>query len=264
MKFAWLTDIHFDFLKVEQIAEFLLSLKALETDAVVISGDIGLARNVREFLRMIEYVVPGTVYFVLGNHDFYGSSIQKVRAAIGALTETSPKLRWLPTAGVVELSAQVGMIGHDSWPDGRLGNYATSRVELNDYHLIHEFIGLDKAARLAVMNRLGDEAAAYFRQTLPAALSRHEHVYLVTHVPPFRDACWHQGRISGPDWLPHFGCKAVGDVLLDVMHHHPQKRLTVFCGHTHGRGRVDILPNLRVLTGGAEYGAPEVQQVFEV
>lgn len=34
--------------------------------------------------------------------------------------------------------------------------------------------------------------------------------------------------------------------------------------HTHGSGEAQILPNLRVLTGGARYGAPVVQRVLEV
>ena len=47
------------------------------------------------------------------------------------------------------------------------------------------------------------------------ALERFEHVLVLTHVPPFREACWHEGRISGDDYLPYFACKATGDVLLD-------------------------------------------------
>lgn len=35
-------------------------------------------------------------------------------------------------------------------------------------------------------------------------------------------------------------------------------------GHTHGGGEADILPNLRVLTGGARYGNPTVQRVIGV
>jgi Icc protein len=33
----------------------------------------------------------------------------------------------------------------------------------------------------------------------------------------------------------------------------------VVCGHTHGGGAVDVLPNLRVLTGAADYGFPAAQ-----
>jgi hypothetical protein len=82
---------------------------------------------------------------------------------------------------------------------------------------------------------------------------------VLTHVPPFREACWYEGRISDDNWLPYFTCKAMGDVLTRVMRERPQKRMTVLCGHTHGAGEADILPNLHVRTGGAEYGRPEPQ-----
>ncbi len=36
------------------------------------------------------------------------------------------------------------------------------------------------------------------------------------------------------------------------------------CGHTHGEGEAQILPNLKVLTGGATYGEPTLQRVLEV
>jgi hypothetical protein len=45
---------------------------------------------------------------------------------------------------------------------------------------------------------------------------------------------------------------------------HPDRQLTVLCGHTHGSGECRILPNLKVNTGGAVYGKPEVQQIIEV
>jgi len=264
MRLSWLTDIHFDFLEIDQISAFLLAVRALETDGILISGDIGLAKNVREFLRMIEYALPVPIYFVLGNHDFYGSSIALVKTAISALAGASQRLRWLPDVGIIELSATTALIGHDSWADGRLGNYARSSVELTDYALIKEFIGADKNQRLRLLNALGDEAAAYFQQVLPTALARYQNVVLVTHVPPFREACWHEGRISNDNFLPHFGCKVVGEVLLSIMRQHPDKQLTVLCGHTHGRGEAHPLPNLHVFTGGADYGKPEVQRIIEI
>ena len=71
------------------------------------------------------------------------------------------------------------------------------------------------------------------------------------------------GAISDDDWLPWFTCKAVGDVLLETAAAHPDKHFTILCGHTHGSGHVHIRPNLEVHTGGAEYGRPVVQTVFE-
>ena len=133
---------------------------------------------------------------------------------------------------------------------------------LNDYRLIEELSGLDERERLGQLHALGDEAAAHFRAVLPEALARFRRLIVLTHVPPFREACWHQGRISDDDWLPHFSCRAVGDVLAEAMAAHPECEMTVLCGHTHSPGEAQILPNLRVLTGGAVYGRPAIQRVL--
>jgi 3',5'-cyclic-AMP phosphodiesterase len=87
---------------------------------------------------------------------------------------------------------------------------------------------------------------------------------VATHVPPFREACWHEGKLSNADWLPHFSCKAVGEALRRAAKAHPDRKIRVLCGHTHGAGTAEILPNLKVFTGGAEYGEPAVQGVFEL
>jgi hypothetical protein len=204
------------------------------------------------------------LYFVLGNHDFYRGSISGVREKMQALCAACPNLHWLPDAGVVPLTETTCLVGHDGWGDGRLGDYWDSQIELNDWELIEDFTRLGKQARFAKLNELGDEAAEHLRKILPNALDGYRNVIVVTHVPPFHDACWHDGRISDDFWLPHFTCKAVGDVLVEAMRAHPDNQMTVYCGHTHGAGEAEILPNQRVSTGGAVYGNPEVQRVIEV
>jgi 3',5'-cyclic-AMP phosphodiesterase len=69
---------------------------------------------------------------------------------------------------------------------------------------------------------------------------------------------------TNDDWLLFFTCKAVGDVLAGAMAAAPDRKMTVLCGHTHGGGEAEILPILRVLTGGARYGNPAVQRVIGV
>jgi predicted phosphodiesterase len=38
----------------------------------------------------------------------------------------------------------------------------------------------------------------------------------------------------------------------------------VISGHTHGGGEAQILDNLQVLPGEAEYGRPEIQRIIDV
>lgn len=261
---AWLTDIHLNFLGIEQIEAFLYTVRAQAPDIVLISGDIGEARSIHDYLYKIERDLQLPVYFVLGNHDFYFGSIAHVRAGMQNLSNTSRWLRWLPTLEVVPLTEKVALVGHDSWADGRSGSYARSQVMLNDYLMIAEFNGLDKSARLHQLNALGDEAALYLQKVIPQAFERFRHVYVLTHVPPFREACWHQGAISDDNYLPHFVSQVVGETLREIMLARPDCQMTVLCGHTHGEGSAQILPNLRVFTGGSEYGRPIVQRVFEL
>ena len=264
MKLAWCTDIHLNFLEPGEIAEFCRAISAVEPDALLVTGDISESPAVREHLVLLLSEVGRPLYFVLGNHDYYRGGIHAVRAAVARLCAETPGLFFLPLAGVVELAAGVALVGHDGWADGRFGDWACSKVMLNDYLHIDEIAYLPKADRLAKLHALGDEAAEHMRAVLPGALERFAHVVVATHVPPFREACWHEGKISGDEWLPHFACKAVGDALREAMEARPDRRMTVLCGHTHGEGTAEILPNLVVHTGGAEYGKPIVQRVLEL
>src|SRR5262249_15073700 len=162
---------------------------------------------------------------------------------------------------VIELTPSVGLIGDDGWADARLGNYEYSLVMMNDYRLIAELAPLTKQLRWPKLKELGDQSARHMRRVLPQALEKYPHVILATHVPPLRDACWHEGQISNDEWLPHLTCKAIGDAVLEIMRPAPQKKLTVYCGHTHSPGICQPLPNVTIHTGSAQYGLPTVQQV---
>ena len=43
----------------------------------------------------------------------------------------------------------------------------------------------------------------------------------------------------------------------------PQTDFLVLCGHTHGAGVYSPAANVIIHTAGAEYGAPNVQRLFE-
>lgn len=269
MRLAWLTDIHLNFLDDLERVRFLETL-ADQADAFAITGDIGESPNIASYLKEVEEILRKPIYFVLGNHDFYRGSISDTRNEVARLVEQSEFLVYMTTTTVVELSPRTALIGHDGWADARLGDFYRSDVFLNDYLAIRELrqwkgeFDIDKPALKEVLQRLGDEAAGHFQDVLQEAVADHSSVIALTHVPPFKEAAWYDGKHSDDNWLPHFACKATGDALRSVMACQPQSRLLVLCGHTHGQGEVQISENLQVLTGGAEYGQPEIQRVFEV
>jgi 3',5'-cyclic AMP phosphodiesterase CpdA len=195
---------------------------------------------------------------VLGNHDFYGSSVSDVRGRATALSRQGRAV-WLGATDVVALSERTGLVGHDGWGDARFGDHHGSEVLLNDFIRIADLVLPDRQRLGEALGRLGDESAAHLGRVLPSALGRFDHVLVLTHVPPFREACWHDGKTASDDFLPYFACRATGEVLLEQASRHPDRRLTVLCGHTHSPGEFAPLANLRVLTGGARYGSPQVQ-----
>ncbi len=263
-RIAWATDIHLNFPAEDGRSAFYKRILDTGAEALLISGDIGEAPSVGGYLLEMQNYLKTPIYFVLGNHDFYRGSIAGIRAQVAALAGGEKLLTYLSVAGVIEITSTACLLGHDGWADGRLGDYAGSRVMLSDYIWIDEVAGLNKAARHQQLQNLGDEAAEYFRKILPLAFETYRRVILVTHVPPFREACWHRGHICDDDYLPHFGCKVIGDVIQEAMVARPERELTVLCGHTHGSGQARILDNLTVLTGGAEYGKPRIQQVLDI
>lgn len=268
-RFAWVTDIHLNFLEAGRRREFFDLLAAGSPDAILLSGDIAESPVLELHLSEMAEWLRRPVYFVLGNHDFYRGSITETRRRAAQLAEQSPLLVYLCCCGVVELAPGTALVGHDGWADARLGDFDHSDVLLNDYLLIEELARfnrhstLDRSGLGGALNALGDQAAEHFATVLPEALKTYARVLVLTHVPPFREACWHAGCISEDDYLPHFSCRAVGDVLRRLAQSHPRSELLVLCGHTHGQGQARILDNLHVLTGGAEYGRPALQRTFE-
>jgi predicted phosphodiesterase len=264
VRLAWVTDIHLNFVSAAGRTEFYGRIAAEQPDALLVGGDTGEAPSVIEYLEEMESRLAPPVYFVLGNHDFYRGSIAEVRERALRIPAAPRRLRWLPAAGVVPLTPQTALIGHDSWADGRLGDFFRSEVLLNDYVLIRELRRLRKQELLARLNALGDEAAKFLELRAREALAVYRNVLVLTHLPPFREACWHEGQISSDEYLPHFACRAVGERLSAVMCERPDRTMTVLCGHTHSPGVAQIHKNLAVLTGKAEYGTPELQRILEV
>ncbi len=260
---AWLTDIHLNFLSETRVSAFLNEVVAARPDGVLISGDIAEAHNVCDFLDQLQTAIRAPIYFVLGNHDFYHGSIRDTRQRVTRFCDEHAGLHYLTAEAVNALATHVGLVGHDGWADGRLGDYPRSLVKMLDWKLIDELQSHDRKSRWELLKGLADEAANHIRQVLPVALESYRDVVLVTHVPPFLEACWHEGRISDAQWSPHFTCHAMGQVILEQMDAHPENRLTVLCGHTHGHGEAQPLRNVQVLTGGAEYGAPRIAGLFE-
>ena len=197
MQASWLTDIHLNFLKIDQVQKFLELLSQESVDFYFLTGDIGEADSIVDYLELVGSILKKPIYFVLGNHDYYNGSISDVRAEVADLTKNSNNLIWLKNVDYVSLSSDTVLIGHDSWADGRLGDFYLSPVELNDFYLIEELKTRNRTVRINAIQGLAKGAVEHFSKVLPLAVEKHKKIVVLTHVPPFKEATWHEGQISG-------------------------------------------------------------------
>ncbi len=268
MKLAWLTDIHLNFLSSEERQTFYARIEESNCDAILISGDIAEASSIITILEEVSFHIKKPIYFILGNHDYYKGNVDEVRKNISTLSKSSEFLYWLPSSGPQLLEEKVILVGQDGWADGRFGDYQNSPVVLNDSQLIADLF-LEriqgKQQLLKKMQQLADKDAAQLENDLLHAISMiPNEVIILTHVPPFREACLYEGKISDDDYLPFFASKATGDVLTKIAKDNPTIKFLVLCGHTHSPGCYKPLDNLTVKSGEAAYYLPIVQEIISI
>lgn len=261
MRLSWATDIHLDKVTPTMFDRFTAALRAQKPDHVVLTGDLSEAPTLDAHLRRLADAVPVPLSFVLGNHDYYGGVVASVRRAAGAF----PFATYLPKHGVQTLAPGVALVGVDGWGDCRYGNHAGTKVLVNDFVRIHDLrVRYLRGAHRPYLRALGEREGARLRELLLDAAKTHARVLIATHVPPFEEATWHDGKASGPDFTPFFACKSTGEAILEVAAWNRAVSFTVLCGHVHGGGIVQKGANLVIRTGAAAYGAPAPQEPLDL
>lgn len=279
MTLLWLTDVHFDFLKPKVVEAFGAELRDVYpyVQGCIITGDIATAEKTVPLLRRFMEGWSKPVHFVLGNHDYYNGSIEEVERDVQALCDERAN-DWLSGRYFAWLdgkptTAHSYVVGAGGWYDGRYGDARKSRVLMTDFKRIKNlaphfqestWLWYPEArdGMLDLLRKLAQESADAGERRLRASLQLNKNVIFATHYPPYAMACWHRGEISDREWLPWFTSHAMGEMLDRVAEEHPEHKILVLCGHTHSEGVYESLPNLRVLTGKAEYGEPCVAGVI--
>lgn len=270
MRLVWASDVHFDF-KGGAIGAPIAARRFAEEakkqgDALLITGDIANGVCVIDCLTELSKVM--TTYFVLGNHDYYGRSIEGVRREVSALcVARRPRLFWLEENISVQLSSKTTLVGVDGWYHAGYAQW--NQFIMSDFYQISNL--RSPSSREAVCHGLAAQSAERLAQQLVDAFDfggdETKQIIIATHVPPFKEAARYRGGPSEPAAVPFFTSKATGDVLVAAAKTLTgrQLQMLVLCGHTHDR--VLALHHgdcLTVRVAGAEYGDPRIEDVLEV
>ena len=260
----WLSDLHLDRANESAKEEFFDMLSATRYDGVVITGDISTRDQICSHLRALaKACAPRPVWFVLGNHDFFGGAFAEVDALADAVCHEHSNLHHLGHGEIVPIGDRTALIGTRGWADGRAGCGRRSWVTNPDQEAIKDFADLDRNAYFNKLQELGKESAGYLRQVLPRALGRFQHVLVATHVPPHTCAVKYDDRQCDRGRLPHFSNFSAGGAILGIARNFPTRRITVLAGHTHSAGEFQIEPGFEIRVGGAQPGKLVIQQVIK-
>ncbi len=145
MKIGFATDIHLDHIKENADLTKHRRIGASLAEglyALLISGDIC---NGVDFSRQFGAFVEGAgipVYFVLGNHDFWGAEDIQVR------NNADQFPGYLDRGQVVDLSLGVALCGRTGFYDTLTGNPFESRWHMNDWDRIPRLAGCWRVPQL--------------------------------------------------------------------------------------------------------------------
>lgn len=276
-KIAFASDIHLNVCNSNRIEDFCNSLLVHQPSHIVIAGDISEADTVGDDLDQMEKYCNGTpILFVLGNHDFYNGSISRVRQEMiedrnlswfGQGKIAHANSFWLGSAPFLKLSEETYIVGHDGFYDGGYSNWFASKLDMIDYHIIHELCPKTCLTREDTYNKLqllAKESAEHITHGVEAAIKDGaKKVFVVTHVPPFKQNSTFRGKISDDTWLPHFSSAIMGDALLGLAYSNPEIEFQVLCGHSHGRASYQAAKNMNCLTAEASYKRPKLECCFD-
>lgn len=263
MKLDWITDPHLDHLRSEEdLIEFVKELHDRDSDALLITGDIAESATLYDFLGIVSGAYQRPVYFVLGNHDYYGAWRRQTHVRVRAVCSAVPEgiLNWMPDAGVVRLDRKIAVVGHGGLYDAREGEPGME-MSMADFFLPHGIYDLaDALARGAhhlfeAVESIARESADHVVEAATRAIDDGaKKVLVLTHVPPFLEASYFRGRPSDVKSRPWYVNKTLGEALLVLTERHPDVGFTCLAGHTHGERGVHVRDNLYVRVGAARYG----------
>lgn len=253
-KYLWFTDTHLDKVSPWNLVKFLLHVLKENPKGIFLTGDISNGILTPWHLKMIGTFVKCPVYFVLGNHDYHFSSLNKTHEKIREVCKRYPNLIWMTEAGVVHLNDEVALIGTEGWYDACNGKPEYLQFTI-DWILTEDFRKLpDMASRIKAWRTLADKSAHDLVDKLEKAIEQgYKNIYVLTHFPPWKEATRDVGTVFEQFWMPYNVNVRLGAALEKAMLDHKKKHVTVLAGHTHTDCWIHVSRNMDCKVSKAKY-----------
>lgn len=259
-KYLWITDPHLNNLLPWQKYSFNSIIKKEQPTGIYLTGDISNGIWIKYDLKMLAKIgVP--VYFVLGNHEYFWSSIDAIHNKVRKVCDQYKNLIWLDDRDVVEINEETAVIGTRGWFDNDLGAPKWLRWKFEPW-IIKDFVKLSFKDQQLKFKELAGDSCRQIEVKLNMALEKgYKTIYLLTHFPPWTEVSNSDGMMNW-FWLAYNSNPKLGQTIEKIMVGRKQ-RVVCLSGHTHHPEYVRISRNIECQVGEANFiGVPHSQKIY--
>jgi 3',5'-cyclic-AMP phosphodiesterase len=256
-KYLCYSDTHLNFTFPWTKYRFVNKIAAEQAAGLFLPGDIACGLTIKQMLAFLAKKLDMPIYFVIGNHDSYGTSFQETHSAIRDICNKYSHLIWLTDHEVIKLNHEACLIGDDGWYDARLGNldyiaYNFDWMTIKEFRLLKSF-----DEKLTYSRQLADQSTAALKNKLEKALETYQTVYIMTHMPPWREAVRGLGTELEAFWLPYSINFRMGEMIEEVMRDRGNQNVIILSGHTHTPAIINVSHNIECVVQNGKYlGSP--------
>ena len=263
-KYLWFTDCHLDKLLPWTLAKFIYDIVKENPAGVFLTGDISVGPLLCYHLKLMAEFIHCPIYFILGNHDYYFKTFEEQHQNIRDLCKQYDNLIWVTESDIIYLGNEVALIGAEGWYDARLGNPDYLKFTF-DWLLIKDFKKCkNMTQRIDMFRELSKNSCKIIKEKLESALDKdYKTIYILTHMPPWKQATRDEGTFLEKYYLPYNVNLALGETIEKVMQDRKKKSVECWVGHTHVPEYIRVSRNIVCQVGAAhKLKIPHSQKIY--
>jgi predicted MPP superfamily phosphohydrolase len=264
--YVWLSDTHFDHTGDPGVIALAEEIVKVNPTGIFVTGDIATSDKFVYYLSALEKITQRPIYFVLGNHDYYGSSFENTEKKAINVSSISTHIKYLGNVSYMNIGQQTAVLGVDGWYDALNGSWRTAQqtAKLSDWTLIGDFVKCKSMESIvALSKKRANEQVTSLMAKIKAATRYAKNLIILTHVPPVQ-MCDQVTTLDINTLVPFFTCRMLDDLMMQAAASYQNKSFMVLAGHTHLSGTSKPANNLMYMTPTIEYGHPVISRIVQV
>lgn len=242
----WLTDIHADKKSEKQLDELYHNINQLNPDLICITGDIADGEKAHLFLENLFTNTNRPIAFVLGNHDFYGWSMEDFQQQTTQFSHKNKGIIYLSDIEGLQFGNDNMIIGIDNWNDLTEYNLNEAPIRSWDFDHIEDFKGLSDQELINKSKELAAHSCKELEAKLQYAYEQGiKNLYIAMHFAPYHSSHYYSQEILNNEKHKYYwSCSPIGKIIDQFANEHPEIHITILSGHTHAKGEYQAKGNV--------------------